>query len=74
MSKLYDYDLFSHTIQIRDWYHDIIDVRYPGYNKDRSLIGLTPVSYLINGMGRYMVGIRIIISSFIAFLIHVDDR
>ncbi|XP_065224732.1 uncharacterized protein LOC135848699 [Planococcus citri] len=53
VSSLYDYDLFSHTIQIRDWFHEIIDVRYPGYNKNTTYTALQPVSYLINGMGSY---------------------
>ncbi|XP_065224738.1 uncharacterized protein LOC135848700 [Planococcus citri] len=52
-SDLYDYDLFSHTIQIGDWMHELIDTRYPGYNKDLSQIALYPDSYLINGIGTY---------------------
>ncbi|XP_065222677.1 uncharacterized protein LOC135847170 [Planococcus citri] len=49
----YDYDLFSHTIQIQDWLHVLMDDKFPGYNKNKTMITVKPDSYLINGMGGY---------------------
>lgn len=52
---LYNYDYPSHTIFVQDWLHLMSDNKYPGFNKDKSLITLKPESYLINGLGSYTV-------------------
>lgn len=54
-SQLYDYDLYSHTIQIKDFASNTADDKYPGYNKDPAKISVLPDGYLINGMGFHKV-------------------
>ncbi|XP_065224731.1 uncharacterized protein LOC135848697 [Planococcus citri] len=51
---LYDYDLFSHTILIQDWLHVMMDDKFPGYNRNKTMITIKPDTYLINGMGAYL--------------------
>lgn len=53
MRALYDWDLASHTILVQDWMHTLANDRLPGrLQKDRTQ---SPDSYLINGLGIYMV-------------------
>lgn len=55
-AELYDYDLYSHTIHLKDFSVLLADDKYPGYNKDPTKITIDKCDgYLINGMGFYMV-------------------
>lgn len=51
---LYDFDLYSHILHIADWMHMPEDDKYPGANRNESLITEKADSYLINGIGTYL--------------------
>lgn len=66
---LYDFDLYSHVIHIADWMHVMEDNKYPGANRDESLITEKADSYLINGLGTYQFGVGIFLYSMEILLI-----
>ncbi len=53
-SSLYDHDLYSHTIVVMDWMHNLADEKFPGF-KSQSQRGFKADSYLIDGLGSYTI-------------------
>lgn len=51
----YDFDPYSFVFHLSDWMHMMADDKYPGANRNASLIIQKADSYLVNGYGIYGV-------------------
>ena len=59
--NLYDFDLPSHILLIMDWHHAEAETRTPGLI--RRDVSQDTTFYLINGKGRYTVGMKMLLFS-----------
>ena len=58
-ADLYDYDLPAHSIMFQDWFHTDSNQHYPGLVRPYNILDRT--FYLINGRGRTIVSIHLLI-------------